>query len=278
MIFRLLAYKQRDNRLLADAQAVGNLLTNLLCRRLGDNDEHLDAVIAFHGVDHVHHGDAADFCVQVTAADADGIGNALAQTVNDGGQLLNAGAGRANDADGARVNLVGKGNRYTLDDAGAAVRAHDRQTLGMCLFLQCLLILDGDVVTEHEHVHAQIQCTVCFQCRISARNGDDSQIGIRQLPQRLIPGLDTFLALLACRSRILLLEECVSLLQDGIHHALIVDVRNDYHVICRGGHQLFRIQAALLEDILVGWCCHHNGNLLYAFNRRDMVCQQHQYH
>ena len=277
MIFRLFTYKQGDNRLLADAQAVGNLLADLLCRRLGDDNEHLDAVIAFHGIDHVHHGDAADFCVQVTTTNTDGIGHAFSQTVNDGGQLLNAGAGCTDNADGARVNLVGKGNRYTLDDAGTAVRTHHRQTLGMCLFLQCLLILDGDVVTEHKHIHAQIQGTISFQCRISTRNRDNSQIGIRQLPQRLVPGLNAFLALLAGCSGILLLEECIRLLQDGIHHALIVDIRNDYHVICRGSHQLFRIQTALLEDVLVGRCCHHNGNLLHALDGRDVVCQQHQY-
>ena len=277
VILRLLAQEQGDDRLGEAAQTGRDLLAHCLCRRLGDDDQNLDGLILLHRVDHIHHRDAADRSGQVASAGADCVVDALAQTVNDGGQLLDAGAGSADDADGALGYAVGECDRNTLDDAGTAVRPHNRQALSVRLLLECLLVLNRDVIAEHEYVQTLIQCAVCLKSSVCARNGNDCEVCVRQLVQRLVPGLDA-LGALGCVVRSgLLLEELLDVLHDGVEQAVVVDVRNNYHVVCGSSHQLFSIQTALLKDILVCRGRHHDGNLLDAFDRRDLIGQEHEY-
>ena len=92
MVLRLLTQEQGDNRFLKVAQPVGNPVPHCLCRRLGYDDQHFHGIILFHGLNHIHHGNSAYFSGQIPAAGADGVFNALSQTVYDGGQLLDAGA------------------------------------------------------------------------------------------------------------------------------------------------------------------------------------------
>ena len=213
---------------------------------------------------------------QVTSADTDGVGNALAQTVDDGGQLLDTGSGSTDDADGAGSYLVGKCDRHALDDAGTAVRTHNSKSLCMSLLLQTCFVLDRDVVGEHEDVLALVERAVRFKRGICAGDGDDGQVGVRQLRHGLLPALDALGGLLAFGSGRLLLEELVHVLHDDVQHGVIVDIGHDDHVVGGGSHQLFGVQAALLENVLVGRCCHHDLDFFYTFDGGQLIGQKHQ--
>ena len=276
VVFRLLAQEQAYNRLLANAQSCSNLIGYFLCRWFGDNNQHLNGLILFHGIDYIQHCGSAYLCRQISAAGSDCVGNALAQTVNDGGQFLNSGTGCTDDSDGTRINGVGKSNRNALDDSGSAVRSHNNQALLMCLILNLLLIFDGYVVGEHEHVHVFVQCSLRFQCGICTRNGNNCQVGIRHLSQSLIPGLCSLSTLLLRIGTSFFCEVLVYSLHQCVQNAFLFHVCNDYHVVRSSCHQLFCFQAALLEDVLVRRSCHHDGNLVHTLNGGNFIGQKHQ--
>ena len=90
--------------------------------------DHLGFRIADEDFDGHLEGDRADFFRQVAPAGADAVGDAAAQLVDAGGDLLQTGAGSRNHADGALADLVGETQAGTLDDGGAAVGSHHQQT------------------------------------------------------------------------------------------------------------------------------------------------------
>ena len=135
MVLRLFTQEQGDHRLFKAAQTVRDSVPHRLRGRLGYDNQHFYAVILFHSLNHIHHGDSAHLSGQIPSAGPDGVFHALPQTVYNRCQLLDSGSRRPYDSDWPRSYMVGKRNGHALDDSGAAVRPHDRQSLFMSLFL-----------------------------------------------------------------------------------------------------------------------------------------------
>ena len=103
------------------------------------------------------HHRAADSLVQIAPADADRLRDAGAVAVDQAAHLLQAGPGRADQADRAAPDGVGEPERHAVEDRGPAVRAHHQQALCPGQRLQLDLVLDRDVVAEEEHVEAALE-------------------------------------------------------------------------------------------------------------------------
>ena len=94
-------------------------------RRLGDEHDDLRVGVVLQPAHPAQHRDAADRLGQVVAAGADRLRHAGAELVDARGDLLRAGARRADDADRAAAHDVREAQRDAVDDRGAAVGAHD---------------------------------------------------------------------------------------------------------------------------------------------------------
>lgn len=112
-----------------------------------------DLLDADFRVDRVLDGDRADLLVQVTAAGADSVHNAAAQTVDNSGDFLNA---------------------------GAAVGTHEQQALLVSLLLQADLVFQSNVIGEGEHVQTHVQCALDLGSGVLTGSGEQCQVGIGQ--------------------------------------------------------------------------------------------------
>src|SRR3972149_4566543 len=101
---------------------------------------------AAEGLGALEHGDPADRLAEVVAAGADRLRDADAEAVDEGGHLLEPGAGGGEAADRAAPHDIREGERHAVDDRGAAVGAHDDQTVLARELLQRHLVLEFHVV------------------------------------------------------------------------------------------------------------------------------------
>ena len=275
MVFWLFSYEQRHNRFAEIAQSCGNLVTYFFCRWFGNDDDHFHCIVVLHSVDHVHHGNPTYRGVQVSSSDTNGICHTLAHTVDDRCQFLDSCPRCPDNTNGARSYIICKCNRNTLNDPRTTVRSHHSQSLFVRLLFQLHFVFQCHIITEHEDIHTLVQGTIRLQGSICARDGDDGQIGVRKLLKRLIPGFHTFGALFLAALGRLLTEKLFCLLHNCIQKRIIVNIRDNNHVVCGSCHQLFSIKPTLFENVFVSRRCHHNRNFFDTFDCRNLVCQKH---
>ena len=155
-------------------------LDDLARRRLGDEQERVGAVV---GGEHPHRlaeHQSAHVARQVTAADADDLGDADVSTVEQAGRLLRSRAGRGDDPDGARAHDVGEPEPDLAEHRGAAPRAHDQQTELDSAALERDLVGLGHVVGEEEDVQALGERAVRLEGGVLAGDRDQRHIGVRE--------------------------------------------------------------------------------------------------
>ena len=226
--------------------------------------------------DGVLHRDGADFLIEVATTGANGMHAAAAQAVDHAGDLLDAGAGGANDADVAGVDDVGEGHGHGGHHAGAAVRTHEEQALLVCLLLQAHLVLERHVVREGEHVEPQVECALELGRRILTGDGEERHVGVRQERHSLLPAYG-----LGGTARSLLLggqigQEGLGLGEYRVHDGIVVRLHHDHHVAGARGGGLGRQQAGGVIDVLIGIRAHHDLALDHVIQRIDLVGQEHQ--
>ena len=225
--------------------------------------------------DGVLDGDGPHLLVKVTAAGADGVDHAAPQPVDDGGDLLDAGAGGPHDADVAGLHHVGEGHRDAGDDAGAAVGAHEQQPLVVGLLLEADLILQGDVVGEGKDVEPHVQGPLDLRGGVLPGGGKEGQVGVGEHLGGFLPagGLLEVVFLLFHRK---VVEEGGGLLQHQFHDLPVLRLHHDDHIAGVGGLGLRGEQAGVAEDILVGVGAHHDRALDDTLQGVDAVGEQHQ--
>ena len=153
----LRAEEQHHRRLADGGEPCQHFLGHGRCRRLGHDGDDLGRRVAREHVDGLQHGGAAYGLVHIAAAGADGLRYAATEAVDLRRHFLQAGARSGDDANGAAAHDVGKAQRHAVDDGGAAIGPHHQQALARTDFFDRLLLFDGHVVAEHEHMHAQAQ-------------------------------------------------------------------------------------------------------------------------
>ena len=122
--------------------------------------------------------------MQVAAASADRVADALAGLVQQTGDLLQARARGADQADPTAPHQVGKAEADAVQDGRAAIRAHHQQVLLLRPTLQLDLVGQRDVVGEQEHVQTLGQRLARFGRGELAGHRDDRQVGLRLEPMR----------------------------------------------------------------------------------------------
>src|SRR5215211_1698823 len=106
---------------------LGDLAGDLGVGGFGDDHHPLGPLVGGQEVEGAEGHDAADLGGEVAAADADGVGDADPGGVEEAGDLLDAGAGGADDADRAAADGVGEPEADAVEDGGAAVGAHEQE-------------------------------------------------------------------------------------------------------------------------------------------------------
>lgn len=105
------------------------------------------------------------------------MAEAAAEAVDLAGDLLDAGAGGADDPNGAGARDVGEGERGAGEHGGAAVRAHDEQAeLGGAL-LEGDLVGQAYVVGEDHDAQARLKELVADGGGVLAGHGDECEVG-----------------------------------------------------------------------------------------------------
>ena len=137
--------------------------------------------VAIEEIDGRQCGDAANLRRKITATRAEGVRNAAPRVGDEAGDLLDAGAGRADDADVATRNGIGERQRHAGDDGRAAVGPHDNQPEIAGLALEGYLLLQRYVVGEDHDVEAATQRFSRLGGGEIAGHRDERQIGVRHL-------------------------------------------------------------------------------------------------
>src|SRR5712691_3531638 len=96
--------------------------------------------------------------------------------MNEARDLLQAGAGSANEPDGATSHAVGKAETDAVKDAGPALGAHHEEAPRAGALLEDALVRDAYAVAEDEYVQAGGQRLVGLGRGIFARHADRGEI------------------------------------------------------------------------------------------------------
>ena len=96
-------------------------------RRLGHDDDELDLRVGVEAAHRFPGGDSAHVGGQVATSHTERGGDPDTGMVEQGEELLAAGAGRGDDADRPGRNRVGEAETETADDCSAAVGSHHEQ-------------------------------------------------------------------------------------------------------------------------------------------------------
>ena len=197
--------------------------------------------------------------------------------MDQGRDLLQAGASRRRQTDAAPAHGVGKAQSGAVDNRGAAIGPHHQQAPLGRRPLQVYLILQWNVIAEQEHVHPLPQRLFRLGPRKPPRHGDNRQIcaGIRGLgrgqgsgpPLRpLLPG-GLPAADLGVKERNGRLGRLGALRPHGYHR--VVDPEGLYI-----GPQ----QAGILQQLAVVLGAHHHGRAVHSLQLPHHAGGHHQGH
>ena len=144
-------------------------------RRLGHDDDQLDLRVGIEAAHRFPGGDSAHFGGQVAAANTERGGDPDTDMVEQGEELLAAGARRSDDADRPGRHRVGEAETETADDRSAAVRPHHEQVPLLSGLLEHELLVERHVVAEDHHVVACVERVHRLDERAGARDRDEDQ-------------------------------------------------------------------------------------------------------
>jgi hypothetical protein len=118
---------------------------------------------------------------QVSAAGADGMGEADAEQSQSAGHFLHGAAGGADNAYGPAWHTIGKAEANAGYDRGATIGPHDEKAQLERPLLEIDLVLALDVAREQEDVPTSVERALGHEGGMKPRNGDgdDGSLGVR---------------------------------------------------------------------------------------------------
>ena len=271
----LLAQEDSDDGLGAFLEQIDDLIADCRRGRLRDDANDIRRLVILEADDGILDGGGTDRLVEVAATCADGMDQASTKAIDDGSNLLDARAGSSHDTDIAGLGDIGERNGYGGDDARAAIRPHEHETLLVCTLLQANLILEGDVVGEGEDVQSLVEGFLDLGSGVLARRGEEGEVGIGKGRECCVPAVN----ILAVEGLLLNREVGKELLypsENDIDDPRIIRVNNDDHITGAGSLDLGGKQPRVLKDILISVGPHHDLAFRDVLERVDLVGEQHQ--
>jgi len=227
-------------------------LGDLGCGRLRHHHDQVDVGVGVEAAQGLAGGEAADRGGQVATADAQRVAYAhsvqrLAGVVEQGEQLLAAGAGRGDQADAARADGVGEAEAHPVEQRGAAVGTHDEGAARGGVRLERDLLRHGDVVAEDHHVVAGLEGVHRLDRGARARHRDEHDGPGASVAQGRAGGARRGLRGVA-RRRARGDQGRVDGRERGGDLGVVVEPERDDHVVGRGGRD---IESHALEHLEV---------------------------
>ena len=121
--------------------------------------------------------------MQVVTSSADRLGNTLAPSIDEAGDLLKTGTRRSDDTDIPASHDVGEGERDAIDDGGPAIRSHDNEIVVLSETFQRNFIVQLNMVAKYHHIEAKTQGFERLSSGVFAGRGDQCQIGANHVPE-----------------------------------------------------------------------------------------------
>ena len=156
--------------------------------RLGHEREHPRVGIQREPAQRLERREPADHRIEVTAAGADRLRDAAAETVQETRDLLQPRARRADQPDRAAANTVGEADPDSVEDGGSALGAHHEEPGARGAPLESDLLLERDAVTEDEDVMPGGERLMSLVGGVGSRHGDDCEARARLPPDRAPDG------------------------------------------------------------------------------------------
>ena len=175
------AEEANNHRLAAGAGASQHFLRHRRGRWLGDECNHLSALVGFQHLDGVEHHQAANSLAEIAPAGTNQLRHTAAEFVNAHAQLLAAGAGSADDANRAAAHRVSKAQSRAVDDGGAAIRPHHQQPFLVRQLLQRQLVVERHVIGKEHYVKIVFQRLARFAGGESTVDGNHRKVCVRTM-------------------------------------------------------------------------------------------------
>ena len=253
-----IADKIHDDRLARRPRSAQQPVGHLGRWRLGDEDDDFCLGVAAEEIEALVGRHRAHGLGQVAPAGAQGVGDAPAQLVDAGADLLQSGSRGSDHANGAAAHPVGKAQAHAVDDGRAAVRAHDQQPFFSGHLFERRFVIQRDVVAVEEDVLAQAQRLAGHAGGVAARHRDEHPAGIGQHLGRRFQALGQVVLLDAPAPAG---EQLVHLVQGCLGGSAVLRLDDDDQVVGGGSLGFGGQQAGLGQDVLVGLGAHHHAGV-----------------
>src|SRR5215470_1106164 len=145
--------------------------------RLRYDQEHPGPGVGAQSGDRLERGEPADAGVEIPSTRTDRVRDAPAEAVDEGRQLLDAGSGSADHADGPAANSVREAQADAVDDRDPAFGPHEQKPPVTPAPLERDLVIERNAVAEEKHVKPTRERLMGLDGGVRPRHGDQGDLG-----------------------------------------------------------------------------------------------------
>ena len=256
--------------LLSDGQ---DLFGNVIRGRLGEHDDNFGIGIRDEGIEALLEHQAADFCLQVTTAGAQSLGNTGTKLIDEDGEFLSTSTGSAADTDRALVDNIGESQGQTVNNSSTAVGAHHEQFLGNGVFFQLFLFFHRNVIAEQHNVDVLVESVLGNIISMTAGNRDECQV---DLGISLEGGSEGGGIVRSAAALLFLVQLLLQCFQSGCLGFFVFAIQCYEEIVGGDGFQLGAGKTGDLGNVKVQVSAHADQSFLYARDLLQLFGDDHQ--